>query len=92
MPEVDPPTEMERLQAEQIRLLTSQIEELRERVRALEIGLHGVSGGNGIRGEVREVKASLLSLHEKFHKLHIQMAAYAGGAIALVWIINRITL
>jgi len=92
MPDQTAMEELERLQSEQIRHLTTQMEDLRERVRALEIGLHGPSGGNGIRGEVREVKASLQRLHDKFHRLHIQIAAYAGGAVALVWLIDRIAL
>lgn len=67
----------------------SQVEDLRERVRALEVSYSGSDGQNGLRSEVRELRKTVQIIYDKLQKLHIQLATYLGGAVVVIWIIDR---
>ncbi len=72
-----------------IQKMLSQVEDLRERVRALEVSYSGSDGQNGLRSEVRELRKTVQIIYDKLQNLHIQLATYLGGAVVIVWIIDK---
>jgi predicted nucleic acid-binding Zn-ribbon protein len=66
-----------------------ELDTLRERVKVLEVCLTGVDGQNGLRSELRELKRAVESLRSKLQQLHVQIAMYVGGAVVIIWLIEK---